>query len=177
MTDGSPAAVLDDDALDALLERPFTELATDELMAMKATLEARGVRIYSSLQPAEIVLVAGAASYATMFVQTLAKHHAEALINAVQTRFRRKDKTLELVVGCGDDAAAFIVTGDLTDDAKLAMLEMDVTSDDVRGRLLRWNQASMAWRSDKTGTSSALRYGRRLWNWRAAAASTVAQLD
>lgn len=143
--------MLDDDALNAFLERPFTELSTDELMAMMAVLEARGGRMYNSLRPAEVVLVAGAASYATMFVQTLAKHHAEALIKAVQTRFRRKGKTLELLVGCGDDAAAFIVTGDLSDDAKLAMLEVDVTSDEVRGKLLRWNEASMVWCSDKSG--------------------------
>ena len=33
-----------DDEMNALLERPLTELTTDELMALKAAYAARGIR-------------------------------------------------------------------------------------------------------------------------------------
>jgi hypothetical protein len=147
MTEGSPDTALDDDEMRALLDRPLSELSVAELMALKDAYTARGIRIYNSLQPADALLIAAAASYVTLFTQTLAAHNAAALIRAVQTRFRRKGKILELVVGTDDDAAAaFLVTADLPDDAKLAMLEVDVTSDELRGKLLRWNDKVMAWR-------------------------------
>jgi hypothetical protein len=137
------------DPLDALLDRPLTEWSVDQLMALKDVFETQGTGIANGLPPADVVLIAAATSYATVFTQTLAKHHAEALIEAVQTRFRRKDKTLELVVGTGDDvAAAFIVTRDLSDEAKLAMLDVDVTSDELRGKFLRWDDKALAWRAD-----------------------------
>lgn len=143
--------MLDDDAMRALLDRPFTELSVDELMALKDAYAARGIRIVNGLQPADVVFVAAATSYVTMFTQTLAKHHAEALIEAVRAHFRRKGKTLELVVGTGDDAAAaLVVTGDLPDEAKLAMLDVDVTSDELRGKVLRWDQKAIAWRPDNS---------------------------
>lgn len=149
MTDESPRVTLDDDALNALLERPLTELSVDELMAMKAAYAARGTPIYNGLPLTEVLLVATAASYVTMFTQTLAKHNAEALIEAVRTRFRRNGKTLELVVGTEDDAAAaFVVTQDLSDEAKLAMFDVDVTAEKVRGKFLRWNDEAMVWRAD-----------------------------
>jgi hypothetical protein len=69
----------------------------------------------------------------------------------VPARFRRKGKTLELVVGTGDDAAAaFVLTGDLSDEAKLAMLDVDVASDELRGKILRWDEKAMAWRPDNS---------------------------
>jgi hypothetical protein len=37
-----------DDALTARLDRPLTELTVDELMALKAEYEARGIAIYNS---------------------------------------------------------------------------------------------------------------------------------
>lgn len=148
MTDETPSGTLDGDALRTLVDRPFTELTVDELMAIKAAYAERGIRIYNGLTPTEVLLVAAAASYVTAFTQTLAKHNAEALIKAVRTRFRRKGKILELVVGTGDDAAAFVVTGDLCDEAKLAMLDVDVTSDELRAKFLRWNDEAMAWCPD-----------------------------
>ena len=56
MNEDSPDTVLDDDALNALLERPFTELSVDELMAMKAAYAARGIRIDNSASIEQLVL-------------------------------------------------------------------------------------------------------------------------
>ena len=33
-----------------------------------------------------------------------------------------------------------VVTDDLPDEARLALLDLDVTADDLRGKLLRWDQ-------------------------------------
>lgn len=110
MTEDSPDTVLDDDALNALLERPLTELSVDELMAMKAAYAARGIRIYNSV-PWEVVaaLMAAATVYSKAFLETLAKHHADALNDAVRTRIRKNGKTREALVGPEDGSAATLV--------------------------------------------------------------------
>lgn len=97
MTWDSPDIVLDDDEMRALLERPFSKLSVDELMTLKDAYAAHGIRVYNGLQPADVLLIAAAASYVTMFTQTLAKHNAEALIKAVQARFRKEGKTLAIL--------------------------------------------------------------------------------
>lgn len=147
MTEDSPDTVLDDDAMRALLARPLTELTVDELMALKAGYEARSVRIYNSV-PWEVVapLMAAAAVYSKAFLETLAKHNAEALIDAVQTRIRKSGKTRELLVGPEDGVAAtLVITASTPDEARLALLDLDVTTDEVRGKFLRWDNEAMAW--------------------------------
>ena len=97
MTDESPGHMLDDDAFYALLERPFTELSADELRTLKDACAARGFWIYNSV-PWEVVapLMAAATIYAKAFLETLGKHHADALNDAVRTRIRKRSKTREL---------------------------------------------------------------------------------
>lgn len=150
MNEDSPDTVLDDDALNALLDRPFTELSADELMAMKAAYAARGIRIYNSV-PWEVVtsLMAAAAIYAKAFLETLAKHHADALNDAVRTHIRKNGKTREVLVGPEDGSAAvLVVTSETPDEARLALLDMNVTAEEVRGKILRWDDDAMAWRAD-----------------------------
>jgi hypothetical protein len=150
MTDELPGVPLDDDALSALLDRPFTELTRDELMAIKATFEARGVRFYDSV-PWEVVapLAYVACIYSKTFLETIAKHNAEALIDVVHTRIRKNGKTREAAVGPEDGSAArVVITTETPDEARLALLDLDVTSDELRGKLLRWNEEAMAWRPD-----------------------------
>lgn len=150
MTGESPGTVLSDDQLKALLDRPSTELSVDELMAMKAAYAARGIRIYNSV-PWEVVgpLLAGVAIYSKAFLETLAKHNAEALIDAVQTRIRKNGKTRELLVGPQDGTAAtLVITASTPDEARLALLDLDVTAEGLRGKLLRWDDNAMAWRPD-----------------------------
>jgi hypothetical protein len=148
MTDESLGHTLDDDALSALLERPLTDLSTDELMALKDAYAARGIRIYNSV-PWEVAapLMALAAVYAKTFVETLAKHHADAVNDAVDTRIRKKGKTRELLIGPEDGSAAIlIITNETPDEARLALLDLDVTAEEVRGKALRWDDDAVAWR-------------------------------
>ena len=41
-----------------------------------------------------------------------------------------------------------IVTEDLPDEARLALLDLDVTAEDACSKYLRWDNDSMAWRAD-----------------------------
>lgn len=153
MTEEPPDTMLDDDALNALLERPFTELSVDELMALKDAYAARGIRIYNSV-PWEVVgpLLAAVIIYSKAFLETLAKHHAEALIDAVQTRIRKNGQTRELLVGPEDGSAAILVITPTTpDEARLAVLDLDVTTEELRGRLVHWDEKAAAWRPHEAG--------------------------
>ena len=84
----------------------------------------------------------------------MAKHHAdhaEGLIEAVRTRFPKSGKATELLVGPGDGAAAtFVITSGTPDEPRLAVLDQDVTAEDVRGQLLRWDAEAETWRPSGT---------------------------
>jgi hypothetical protein len=151
MTEESPsAAPLSDDELSALLDQPLTELTVDELMALKDAYAARGIRIYNGV-PWEVVgpLLAAGAIYSKAFLETLAKHHADALMDAVRTRIRKNGKAREVLVGPDDGTAAkLVITASTPDEARLALLDLDVTAEEVRGKTLRWDKDAMAWRPD-----------------------------
>jgi hypothetical protein len=142
------------DPLAARLDRPLTELTVDELMALKDEFEAGGVRLYncwclSSPTPEPWLLLGAAAIYAKTFLETLAKRHADALEDLVEARVRRKGKPDEYRIGVDDGSAATIaITADMPDEARLALLDLDVTSDAVRGKVLRWDSSASAWRPD-----------------------------
>jgi hypothetical protein len=138
--------------LDALLDRPLTEMSVDELMALKAAYAARGIRIYNSV-PWEVVapLVAATGIYTKAFLESLAKHNAEALLDAVHAWVskNKKGETIAFLAAAdGDEIAKFVVTGDLPDAARLALLDLEVVSEALRGKTLRWDEKALAWRPD-----------------------------
>jgi hypothetical protein len=141
------------DPLAAWLDRPFTELTVDELMALKAELEKRGVRIYDNHRllsmPEVVALATPIAVYSKAFLETLAKHHADAVADLLRRSTRKNGTTTEAEIGMdGDAAAKIIVTADMPDEARLALLDLDVTDDAVRGKVLRWDSSASAWRPD-----------------------------
>ena len=143
--DTRPEAV---EPFDALPDRPLTEMSVDELMALKAEFAARGVRVHNSI-PWEVVapLMAATGIYSKTFLETLAKHNAEALLDAVHAR--KKGKTIAFLVAAdGDAIAKFVVRGDLPDTARLALDDLDVTAEALRGKILRWDAKAMTWRAD-----------------------------
>lgn len=76
-------------------------------------------------------------------METLAKHHAEDLIDALHKRERGN----ELVVGPENDSAAtLVITRSTPDEALLAVLDLDITAPELRGNELRWDRATQAWR-------------------------------
>lgn len=135
------------DRLAARLDRPLTELTTDELMVLKRKFDERGVRLYNWISPEMCALIAAAGVYSKAFLEALARRHADALADLVRTRIRRYGREAEVGLD-GDAAAKIAITTDTPDEARLALLDLDVTADEVRGKLLRWDSGSSSWRPD-----------------------------
>ena len=67
----------------------------------------------------------------------------------MRTHIRKNGKTREVLVGPEDGSAAvLVVTSETPDEARLALLDMNVTAEEVRGKILRWDDDAMAWRAD-----------------------------
>jgi hypothetical protein len=51
-----------------------------------------------------------------------------------------------------DEAATVVVTRNLPDEARLALLDLDVTAEDLRGKVLRWSRKDEVWLPDDVGS-------------------------
>lgn len=144
------------DVLITGLDRPFTEMTVDELMALKAEFEARGIAIYNGATTDALILAAMIAPYTKAFLETLGKNNADALSGAVRARIRKRRKARELLVGTGGDAAAtLVITSNTPDEARLALLDLDVTAEDLRGKRLSWDAETGRWQPcGETGEGS-----------------------
>ena len=97
----------------------------------------------------KIALVTAAVIYSKAFLEALAKRHADAVADLLHRRVRRNGKETEAEIGLDGDATAnIVVTAGTPDEARLALLDLDVTADEVRGKLLRWDSSVSAWRPD-----------------------------
>ena len=67
--------------------------------------------------------------------------------DVVRKRVGRKGKPDEYHIGVQDGSTARIaITADTPDEARLALLDLDVTADAVRGKTLWWDSTASAWR-------------------------------
>jgi hypothetical protein len=93
-----------------------------------------------------LALVATVAVYCKAFLEALGKRRADAGSDLC-TRYRKEGTTTEAKIGLDGGASAnIVVTADMPDEARLALLDLDVTADEVRGRELRWDSDTSAWR-------------------------------
>jgi hypothetical protein len=81
IADESPRVALDDDALNALLDRPFTQLTADELMAIKDAYAARGIRIYNNASTEQMILAFLAGNLGAPFLQALSQRAANSVVD------------------------------------------------------------------------------------------------
>jgi hypothetical protein len=103
---------------------------------------------------APVLEATAVAIYSKAFLETLGKRTADGVADSpkrvgdlVRRRIRRKGEIVERHISTGDERAAIIVvTDDLPDEARLALLDLDVTDEAVRGKLLRWDSNASAWR-------------------------------
>jgi hypothetical protein len=101
-----------------------------------------------------VAIVTAGTIYAKAFLETLGQRSGEGVADLSKRmgevvrkrRFRRKG----YLVGIMGATAILIVTEDLPDEARLALLDLDVTAEDVRGKTLRWDNEAMAWRAGGT---------------------------
>jgi len=146
-TDAEPEVV---DRL-ADLGRPLVDLPVDEPMALKSEDDA-GEIYHSDTHwvisiPDLMALLTPVAIYSKAFLETLAKHHADAVADLLSRSWRKSGPTAEAEIGLdGDAAAKILVTADIPDEARLALLDLDVTAEELRGKVLRWDAAASAWR-------------------------------
>jgi hypothetical protein len=107
------------------------------------------------LSPESAALVAAITIFGKAFLETLGQRAGDGAANIprqvfdlVSARKRRTGKT-EVHLGTdSDEAATIAVTADTPDEARLALLDLDVTADELRGKLLRWDGSASAWRPD-----------------------------
>jgi hypothetical protein len=109
---------------------------------------------WASPEAVAVGFVAG--QFLTAFVQALGKRAGDAAADLPRNwadlmlrRIRKQGQPDEFPIGPGDGSAAtIVVTDDTPDEARLALLDLDVTGDDVRGKTLRWDNEAMTWRAD-----------------------------
>jgi len=92
--------------------------------------------------------------FADAFATKLGELFAESTAAAAQRvllrrRTRRTGSTDRMaVLVAADVQTTIVIPADLSDDARLALIDLDVTADGVRGKTLVWDQGSGSWRPD-----------------------------
>ena len=75
-------------------------------------------------------------------VANLSKHVGDL----VRARVSKRGRPDEYLIGLDGDATAMIVvTDDTPDEARLALLDLDVTAPELRGKYLSWSRGAGAW--------------------------------
>jgi len=144
MTEDSAYAVLDDGALNALLERPLTELSVDELMALKDACAARGIRVCNSASIETVLLAFFAAKVGVPFVQALSQRAANSVADwskEVTSAVRRHLKWK----GLHQDTPLISLPDKMTDEAWLVLFEM-VNANELHGKV-QWDETAKTWRA------------------------------
>ena len=150
--DAGPKAV---GPLADMLDRPLTELTVDELMVLKAEFESRGIWICNSVAPEEMVLAFIVGNFSAAFIQALgqrapggAAELPKRAADLIYKRVRKKGRPDECRIGVdGGSAATIVITANTPDEARLALLDLDVTAPELRGKELSWDPANAEWRA------------------------------
>jgi hypothetical protein len=149
--DAGPKAV---GPLADMLDRPLTELTVDELMVLKAEFESRGIWIYNGATSEQMVLAFMVGNFSAAFIQALGQQAAggaaklpKRAADLIYKRIRKKGRPDEYRIGVdGGSAATIIITADTPDEARLALLDLDVTVPELRGKELSWDPINAEWR-------------------------------
>jgi len=141
------------DPLADILDRPLTELTVGELMTLKAEFESRGIRIYNSAASEQMVLAFMIGNFSSAFIQALGQCAAggaaklpRRAADLVCKYVRKKGRPDEYRIGVdGGSAATIVITAKTPDEARLALLDLDVAAPGLRGKELRWDPTTAAW--------------------------------
>lgn len=122
----------------------------------KAIRSIPGIVTLTITYPPEMVALAAAtAIFSKAFLETVGSRAGDGIANLpkrlqdlLRTCHRRKKARYECHIGMQDRraAATVVIKADLPDEARLALLDLDVTADELRGKLLMWDSTASAWR-------------------------------
>jgi hypothetical protein len=135
-------------------DSPNDDLGADTAVAQATIVQGDGsiqipdeVPGFTHLDLAETVVAVSALTiFCKAFLEALGKRAGDGLVDLVRTHVQRKGKPEEYHIGVDDGSAATIaITEDTPDEARLALLDLDVTADDLRGKVLRWDRSASAW--------------------------------
>jgi hypothetical protein len=137
-----------------MLDRPFTELTVDEIMAIKAEFESRGIRIYNNATSEQMLLAFIVGNFSLAFIQALGQRAASGAAklprraaDLARKYVHNKGRPDECRIGLDDGSSAtIVVTAKTPDEARLALLDLDVTAPGLSGKELRWDPTNAAWR-------------------------------
>jgi hypothetical protein len=125
---------------------------------------AQGVRIgfgktqFNWYSPETVAMVTAGTIYAKAFLETLGQRTGEGVASLSKrlgelTRAHfRKGKQEGYLIGIEGATAILMVTENLPDEARLALLDLDVTAPELRGKELRWDPETSVWRPDARET-------------------------
>jgi hypothetical protein len=147
---------------------PFLEFTPEVLASIESSdpealedsdLEALRRALPGSAFSPEMMLAFIAGNFSSAFVQALGQRAADSAANLSKRKMKRMTRRLrpkrvekegqpdEYHIGLkGGATATIVVTTDTPDEARLALLDLDVTAPELRGRELHWNAAAGAWR-------------------------------
>ena len=141
--DTRPEAV---EPLDTVPDRPPAIDPWDELRALNAELEARGIRVYNSATAEQMILAFLAGNVGVPFLQALSQRAANGVADwskqatdAVRKHLKRK--------GRPGDTPWIALPDHMTDEAWLALFEL-VEAGRLHGKVLRWDEKAMTWCAD-----------------------------
>jgi hypothetical protein len=90
---------------------------------------------------------AAAAIYAKALLETLGRRSGEGIADLI--RIRKNGTVTEAHIGLPGEAWPKVaLTPSMPDEAWLAMFDIDIAAEELRGRILRWDSQASAWRSD-----------------------------
>ena len=118
-----------------------------------------GVHIPGPLVPINvesIAVVTASVVFGKAFFETLGQRAGSSVANLpkqasdlIHRRIKREDQPDEIHIGAnGESTATIVITASTPDEARLTLLDLDVTAEDLRGKILRWDNEAKAWRPD-----------------------------
>jgi hypothetical protein len=137
-------------------ERKMIAKVSDAQRKMADLLEGQGNELAYAIVPVDpesLAIAIATAVYTRAFLEALGKRSGDGvadLTKRISIRVKaRKGKRDELHVGMeGTEVATIVVTKVLPDEAWLALLDLDVTAKEVKGKTLRWDVTAGAWLPD-----------------------------
>jgi hypothetical protein len=114
---------------------------------------AIGAEAQVVVTPETVAIVTAVAIFSKAFLETLGHRTGEGVANLskrvgdlVRARIKGRGEPDKYLIGLDGGATAIVVvTDDTPDEARLALLDLDVTAPDLRGKYLSWSRGAAAW--------------------------------